>query len=206
MGEGIYVNGVRVEGGDSRRISASTSVKDRRRKRNAQDADELERQGYIVERNKHPNGAYFAQIGKHPEHEQNVGRIFAENGFAFTLDKEGNGKVKINGRLYILPSPDGRVEGFTHEIYALNGKPNPQKVADAIKHSYKPFRFEDAKSVQSEIAISVAPIGSKYNRRHISDGVKEYKRQVAEGETKAMPLLYLHVNETTRSIYRWSIK
>ena len=174
--------------------------------RNANDADRLERDGYKVERDKHPNGAYFAIIGDHPEHEIEVGRIFAENGFAFTLDREGNAKVKIRGQQYKLPSPDGHAEGFTHEIYALNGEPNESRVADAIKHSYKPFKHDRKYDVQSNIAITISPIGSKYKHEHLARGVNEYKRQRAEGETKAKPLLYLHVDEASRKIYRWDIK
>lgn len=191
---------------NSVRVSASANASARRIGRNNSDADRLERDGYTVERDKHPNGAYFAVIGDHHAHELEVGRIFAENGFAFTLDREGKAMIKINGRRYTLPSPDGRVEGFTHEIYALNSRPNSQRVVDAITHSHKPFRYDERKSVQSDIAISITPKGSKYTRHDLADGVVEYKRQVSKNETKARPLLYLHVDESTRKIYRWDIK
>lgn len=200
MGEYVDIHGM------SKLIRASDlNPSNRRIARNNADADILESQGYRVERGKHENGAYFAIIGDHPQHEIEVGRIFAENGFAFTLDKEGNAKITISGQVYKLPSPDGRVEGFTHEIYALNGEPNAGRVADAIKHSHKPFRRDRRQDVQSEIAITISPIGSRYNRTHIRDGVNEYKRQKREGETNANPLLYLHVNEASRKIYRWNI-
>ena len=202
MGEGVYIYGVE----SSRQVSANGVASARRIARNQAEADKLEREGYTVERNLHKNGAYFAKIGQHHAHETEVGRIFAENGFAFTLDREGNAKIKINDRTLTLPSSDGHVEGFTHEIYKLSGKPDPRTVAEAIKHSRKKFKPDERKTIQSDVAISIAPKGSQYNRFHIRDGVTEYKRQVRDGETKARPLLYLHVNETTRSIYRWNIK
>lgn len=189
------------------RVKAMGKASKRRVIRNCREADELEAQGYVVEREKHSNGAYFAVIGDHQEHEKEVGRIFAENGFSFTLDREGNAKVRMpNGRLFTLPSVDGRVEGFTHEIYTLNGKPNPLTVAHGIKHSFKPFVFDSKKDVQADIAITFTPNGSEYMKQDIKEGVEEYKRQFLNGETKAMPLVYLHVNEPTRSIYRWNIK
>ena len=187
------------------RICAKGEASRRRVVRNNRDADELERQGYSVERDKHRNGAYFAVIGNHLEHEKEVGRIFAENGFSFTLDREGNVKVRIKGRLYTLPSVDGRVEGFTHEIAALRGEPDPRTVARAISHSHKSFVHDQSKSVQADIAITIAPLGSKYKMEHIIDGISEYVRQAAEGESKAKPLLYLHVEEDARAIYRWRI-
>ena len=191
---------------NSMSISASRDVSSRRVLRNAADADKLERDGYKVERNKHPNGAYFAVIGNHPAHELEVGRIFAENGFAFTLDREGNAKVKIKGQQYKLPSSDGHTEGFTHEIYALNGEPNGGRVADAIKHSFKPFKYDRRHDVQSDIAITISQIGGKYQREHLAAGVAEFKRQRTEEETSARPLLYLHVDESTRKVYWWDIK
>ena len=189
-----------------REIKASYFCSERRRLRNQHEAAFLQKDGYIVEKCGHPNGAYFAFIGDHQEHEKTAGQIFAENGFSFTLDYEGRRKVWINGKLYTLPSPDGRVEGFSHEIYALRGEPNIQKVVDAITHSRKAFFNDMSKTIQSDVAISIAPNGSKYNNSHIARGVDEYMRRVANGETKAKPLLYLHVNETSRNIYQWVIK
>lgn len=188
------------------RVKAMGKASRRRIIRNFFEADELEAQGYAVERDKHSNGAYFAVIGDHQEHEEEVGRIFAENGFSFTLDREGNAKVRINGRLYTLPSVDGHVEGFTHEIYALKGEPNVQKVVDAITHSRKAFFNDINRSVQSDVAISVAISGSKYNRSHIAAGVIEYRRRLLARETKAKPLIFLHVDEAKRKIYYWDIK
>ena len=154
------------------RIRAIGVASRRRIERNTREADELEAQGYDVERNMHRNGAYFAVIGNHQEHEKEVGHIFAENGFSFTLDREGNAKVRINGRLFTLPSVDGRVEGFTHEIAALQGEPDGRTVARAISHSHKPFVYDQSKSIQADIAITIAPMGSKYSREHITAGVK----------------------------------
>lgn len=190
----------------SRKIGVVGEASKRRLERNAKDADALASLGYNVERNLHRNGAFFAVIGNHPDHEVEVGRIFAENGFAFTLDKEGNAHVKIKGRTYTLPSSDGHVEGFTHEIYALKGKPSATTVANAISHSYKTFKPDTSKSIQADIAITITPKGSQYRKNHIKEGVDEYKRRLAQGETKARPLLYLHVNESTRAIYQWRIK
>lgn len=192
----------------STQVRAGSNASSRRLARNDREAKELELNGYRVEKNKHSNGAYFAVIGNtHKEHELEVGKIFAENGFSFTLDREGTAKIKLkDGRRFTLPSPDGRVEGFTHEIHALNGSPNPQSVARGIKHSYKPVVHDMSKSLQSSVAITFTPKGSSYHRRDIADGVKEYKRQKANGETNAKPLIYLHVDEDTRKVYYWSIK
>lgn len=194
----------------SRQVRAGDTASERRIRHNAEEADKLERQGYIVERNLHKNGAFFAVIGNHHDHEISVGRIFAENGISFTLEREGNAKIRVNGRTYILPASDGRIVGrlndYTHEIAALEGKPDARTVANAISHSLKPFVPDKSKTIQADIAITIAPKGSQYHRGDIANGVKEYKRRVAEGETKARPKLYLHVNEETRSIYRWRIK
>ncbi len=179
----------------------------RRMERHAREADELESKGYIVERDKHPNGAYFAVIGNHLPHEKEVGRIFAEHGFAFILEKEGNLKVRLpNGRQFTLPSCDGHIEGFTHEIYTLNGKPNPQTVAHGIKHSFKPFVFDSQRDVQADMAITYTPNSSMYKMSDIQNGVEEYLRQYLNGETKARPLVYFHVNQANREIYRWKLK
>lgn len=191
---------------DGRKIKASNQFSQRRRLRNMTEAVQLEEEGYIVEQCGHPNGAYFSFIGNHPEHEKTAGRIIAENGFSLTLDREGRGKIRINGKLFTLPSPDGKVEGFTHEIYALRGEPNNQKVVDAITHSRKAFFNDMSKTIQSDVAISIAPADSKYGNTHIANGVKEYLRKVEHGETKAKPLIYLHVNELERSVYWWNIK
>ena len=191
---------------NGRKIRASGQFSERRKFRKECEATQLQADGYVVERGGHPNGAYFAFIGNHQEHEKTVGRIFAENGFSFTLDREGNEKVRINGRLYTLPSSDGHVEGFSHEIYGFEKAPSPQKVSDAIKHSRKVFEADRKRTLQSDIAISIADKGSDCNLWQIEEGVKEYIRQFTNGEAQAKPLLYLHVDETSRSIYRWSIK
>lgn len=191
---------------NGRKIRASGQFSERRKLRNECEATQLQADGYVVERGGHPNGAYFAFIGNHQEHEKTVGRIFAENGFSFTLDREGNSKIRIKGRLYTLPSVDGHIEGFTHEIAGLQGEPDARTVARAIGHSHKSFVHDKQKSVQADIAITIAPRGSKYSINTIVDGVKEFKRQVTEGETKATPLIYLHVDETRREITLWGIK
>lgn len=190
----------------SMRVRASMNANDKRIERNRKDANRHETNGYNVERDLHPNGAFFAIIGEHPAHEVEVGKIMAENGLAFTLDKEGTTIKLPNGRRYKIPTPDGHIEGHTHEIYALNGSPSPRTVAEAIKHSHKTFRPDLRHSVQSEVAISAAPKGSGYKAFHIAEGVREYKRQVREGETAAKPRIYLHVDMTTRSVYYWSLK
>lgn len=187
-------------------VQAASKESSKKKERHVREADELELMGYTVERGKHHNGAYFAVIGDHQEHEKEVGRIFAENGFAFTLEREGNVRVRIKGRIYTLPSFDGRVEGFTHEIAALRGEPNERTVARAINHSHKSFMPDHSKSIQADLAITIAPKGSRYNKEHVVAGVKEFLRQVANGETKASPLAYLHVNETTRTIEGWRLK
>ena len=200
------------EGGNiyyGRQIRAESPASQRRKERNAREADELERQGYRVERNLHPNGAYFAVIGNtHQQHEIEVGRIFAENGFAFTLDRENNVKIKLkSGESITLPSLDGRVEGFSHEISAFDSKrADPRNVTDAIKHSRKASKRSGSYSIQADIAITVARKGSSFHRQQIKEGVDEYKRQVRTGQTQAKPIMYLHVNETTRAIYYWNIK
>lgn len=191
---------------NGRKIRASGQFSERRKLRNECEATQLQADGYVVERGGHPNGAYFAFIGNHQEHEKTVGRIFAENGFSFTLDREGNSRIRIKGRLYTLPSVDGHIEGYTHEIAGLQGEPDARTVARAIGHSHKSFVHDKQKSVQADIAITIAPKGSMYSTNSIVEGVKEFRRQVAEGETKATPLVYLHVDETRLEITKWDIK
>lgn len=187
----------------AREIKATVTASKRRIKKNHDEADELERQGYHVERDLHKNGAYFAEIGReHHEHERNIGRIFAENGLSFTLDREGAMVQMPDGRKLRLPVTDGTIENtLTHEIYRLGGKPNPMTVVEGIKHSYKVFNADRSKSVQADVAITSAPPNSKFTRREIDDGVTEVKRQIANGEMKAHPRFYLHVNENDRKIY-----
>lgn len=189
-----------------RKIKASTHFSERRWLRNQQEAARLREEGYTVERGGHPNGAYLAFIGNHQEHEKTVGRIFAENGFSFTLDREGCCKTHIGGKTYTLPSPDGHIAGFSHEIYGFEGIPTPQKVVDAIKHSRKVFKANKSMFIQSDIAISIARRGSGYTTQHITIGVEEYKRQFLNHEAQAKPLLYLHVDEEEKSISYWRIR
>ena len=188
-------------------LSAIGEASRRRIERNSHDADELEAQGYTVERGMHRNGAFFAVIGTtHKEHEKEVGRIFAENGFSFTLDRE-DVRIKLRtGEIITLPSVDGRVEGFTHEISALNGQPDARNVTDAIKHSRKVSKRNRKIVVQADVVITIAQNDSGFNKAIIKEGVDEYKRLVREGQTSAKPIIYLHVNETTRTIYYWNIK
>ena len=121
-------------------VVASTSYSEKRKVRNEADAVKLEKEGYSVVRDLHPNGAYAAMIGEHKEHEINVVIIFAENGLAATLDREGNLQIRTKrGLTLTLPSSDGTVEKKSMEIAALTGKPSAEKVADAIAHSFKPF-------------------------------------------------------------------
>ena len=188
-----------------RQIHASNKFRKARKQQNKSEALRLSLEGYTVEPSTHPNGAFFAHIGNHPDHELNVGRIFAENGFSFTLDREGNKKYRINGRLYTLPSLDGHIERLSHEIVALQGEPDSRTVVRAISHSHKAFVYDQSRTLQADIAITIAPKGSKYTEKHIGTGVKEFMRQLMCGETKARPLLYLHVNETSRTIEWWKI-
>lgn len=188
-------------------VSASRSASLRRIERNKREAKELALNGYNVEQNLHNNGAYFATKGKsHVEHEKEVGRIFAENGFSFTLDTEKAKMTLPNGETFFLPSVDGRVHGFTHEISALNGTPDPRNVTDAITHSRKVSKKRRDVVVQANIAITFSPIGSGITREHIAKGVKEYRRLIKEGQTKAKPIMYLHVDEANRKVYYWDIK
>lgn len=196
----------RINGEFSMRVKASLNVNPKRVERNNKEANVYASEGYLVERNLHPNGAFFAVIGNHHAHEIEVGRIMAENGLSFTLDREGTTIKLPNGKRYKIPTPDGHIEGHTHEIYAFRGNPDPRTVVEAIRHSRKAFRPDSRRNIQSEVAISLAPKGSGYKASHISSGVSEYKRQVRTGEATAKPRIYLHVDETTRSVYYWSLK
>ena len=195
----------------SMRVRASMNANEKRIERNLKDADKYDADGYEVYRNMHPNGAFFAIIGKHHEHEIEVARILAENGISVSLDREGQ-KIKMhNGRNYILPAPDGSVVGnirpkYTHEIRAIRGADKAKLVVAAINHSYKTFDPDPKKNIQTEIAISVAERGSNVTRNDIANGVREYKRQVKTGESQGKPRIYLHVDIPTRSVYYWSLK
>lgn len=81
-----------------------------------------------------------------------------------------------------------------------------EKVAEGIAHSYKYFLAQPSKSVQADVAFTIARIGSGYHRTDIDAGVTEFKRRVTEGETKAKPLLYLHIDEEKRIVYYRRIK
>ena len=176
---------------------------------NHREANRLEKEGYKVEKDIHENGAYFAIIGDtHKEHEKEVGHILAENGISSSLDIEGNMKIKLpNGKKMILPSLDGHIgTKYTHEIYALQGKPDARTVADGIEHSYKYFKAMPSESKQADFAITISPKGSTYTRKDIDDGVTEFKRRFASGETKANPRIYLHIDEKGRKVYYRNIK
>ena len=191
-------------------VKASASNYSARRKaKNEADANALEGQGYNVTRDLHENGAYAAIIGNHKEHEIAVVNILAENGFASTLDKEGNLKIKLkNGREFTLPSGDGRVEDFTMEIAALTGNASAGKVADGIAHSFKAFNPVKGHDVQSNIAITITPkgTGSRFSRFDIDNGVREFRRRVRENETSARPIAYLHIDENLRKVWYRSVK
>jgi len=195
----------RQAGGVKNNSSSRSMVNDKRIGRNRQLAYEYERKGYVVEKNLHPNGAFFAMynVGKqtHSVEEIEVGRIFAENGFSLTLDKEGTMIRFPDGRNLKIPSSDGTVEGYTHEIYVLRGKPDSRTVAEALKHTHKTFKTDDRYDIQSDVAITIAPNGSNYHRSTIDYGVVEFKRQRDDKETKAKPILYLHIDEGRRKIY-----
>ena len=194
----------------SRVVSASKSqYRAGRKERNEREADRLEAQGYRVTRNLHNNGAFAAVIGDHKDHEISVVHILAENGLSASLDKEGNLTIKDRrGQTYTLPSSDGRVENFSMEIAALTGTPSAEKVADAIAHSFKAFNPQKGHDLQSSVAITITPLGAgdSFNRTHIDDGVKEFRRRVREGETSAKPLAYLHIDEKRRKVWYREVK
>lgn len=192
-----YAIEVRAGKGSPRRLSDNHRV-----------ANNLERQGYEVERDLHENGAYLAVLGKkHDAGEIEIGRIFAESGMSFTLGGEGASIVMPDGRKLRLPYGDGLLENdFTHEIYRLNGSPNPATVADGIKHSFKVFSADRSKTFQADVAITATPKGSAYHKEHIDAGVTEYIRQMNAGEAVARPLIYLHVDMGERKVYYRRIK
>lgn len=191
-------------------VSASRSnYSERRKEKNEADADALEKQGYKVSKNLHPNGAYAAIWGEHKEHEISVVNILAENGLASTLDKEGNLQIRLkSGQVVTLPSGDGHIEDFTMEIAALTGKPSAGKVADGIIHSYKAFHPMPSKSIQSEVAITITPKegGERFSRFDIDNGVREFRRRAREGETPAKPKAYLHIDEKLRKVWYRNVK
>lgn len=179
--------------------------------RNQKLAQEYRDKGYKVISNNYPNNAFAAiyqGTNPHKEHEITVATIFAENGISCTLEKDGGVTMRFrNGQQLELPSLDGILDNsFSHEIMALSGKPSVSKVADGIKHSFKAWKHDRSKRVQADVAITFTPKGSQYHRSYFDEGVKEYKRQVREGETEAKPLIYLHVDETNRKIYYRNIK
>ena len=184
--------------------NGTTRSNSRRVVRNRKEASKLEKQGYTVEANLHSNGAYFAYSKNALPHEIIVGRIFAENGLSFRIDPQGNKFVKLpDGRKLPIPSLDGNVEGFTHEIANLSKTASASKVADAIEHSYKEFKKDKRYSVQADVAITITTTaeGGAFHREHLSAGVEEFRRRVEAGETKARPIIYLHVDEYNKKIY-----
>lgn len=197
---------------DKRVISfrGSTRQSSPRMIRNLRLAQEYRDKGYKVIANNYPNNAFAAiyqGTNPHTEYEITVAKIFAENGISITLEKDGINIRLTDGTMLQMPSPDGLLDNtFSHEIMALSGKPDVSKVADGIKHSFKVWKKDRAKFVQADVAITFTPKGSEYHRKDIDAGVKEYKRQVKEGETKAKPLIYLHVDEGHREIYYRNIK
>lgn len=193
------------------KLSTGIRQKSLRAATNLKLAAEYKKKGYEVISDKYPNNAFlaiFKGTNPHNEYERTVGKIFAENGISFTLEKDGGIKIRLkDGRTLQMPSPDGIIDNsFTHEIMSLEGKPSADKVAEGIKHSFKVWKQNRTKSVQADVAITFTPKGTLYNRHDIAAGVKEYKRQVAEGQTVAKPLIYLHVDEGNREIYYRSIK
>ena len=199
-----------VEQVNAYEVSASSSnYSARRKERNEAEADKLERQGYKVTRDLHENGAFAAVIGDHKEHEINVVNILAENGLSASLDKEGNLTIKDKrGQTFTLPSSDGKVENFSMEIAALTETPSAEKVADGIAHSFKAFKPVKGHNIQSDIAITITPIGAgeRFTRFHIDDGVREFRRRVREGETPARPQIYLHIDERLRKVWYRNVK
>lgn len=193
------------------KLSTGTRYGNPRSARNSKLADEYRQKGYEVIQHGYPLNAFLAiykGTNPHNELERTVGEIFAENGLSITLEKDGGTKIRLkDGRMLEMPSLDGIVDNaFSHEIMALKGKPSADKVAEGIKHSFKVWKQDKNQKIQADVAITFTPKGTKYHREHIEAGVKEYKRQVSEGQTEAKPLIYLHVDENHREIYYRNIK
>lgn len=178
--------------------------------RNMRLTQEYRDKGYEVIANNYPNNAFAAiyqGTNPHTEFERTVATIFAENGISITLEKDGINVRLRDGTMFQMPSPDGKLDDiFTHEIMALSGKPSAAKVAEGIRHSFKVWKRDKSVEVQADVAITFTPKGTQFHREDIDAGVAEYKRQVRESETKAKPLIYLHVDEGHREIYYRSIK
>ena len=174
----------------------------RRSERNVKEAENLRNSGFSVYTSpEYPNNAYYAieRGSRHFSHEEEVCKIAAENGLSAVLDKEGTVKLRTKvGNTIRAVSLDGKIENFTHEIMALNGKPNARKVADGIAHTYKKNVISQ---VQADIAITITPLNSTYKTSDILNGVKEFKRRANAGEALAKPLINLHIDERTRKIY-----
>lgn len=184
------------------------NVNEKRIKRNQRDADKREIGGFRVERNLHPNGAYFAVYGDtHNEKEITVARIFAENGISMSLGPEGASMRLPSGDMHTFPSFDGKIQRIlSHEIRSVEGKPNVKKVVKTLIHSYKEDNQVPSATKQADVAISFSPKGHSLSPTTIARGVKEYKKGVKNGKIKARPLMYFHVDEGTRSVYYWSLK
>lgn len=119
---------------------------------------------------------------------------------------EAEGRIKVagkNGRLLTKTSLDGQFMNLSQEIMALKGAPYVNKVADAIAHSLKKNAVSEA---QANIAISFTPKGSKYHTDTILGGVNEFIRRAKNGETKASPIAYIHIDEASRKMYFHKIK
>ena len=195
-GEGIdiYSHTVRVGKGS-----------DRRRQLNSDRKRDYEKRGYTIEDGNHPNGAFFAYKGKQKEdHEMEVGRVCAENGLTLILEPEGNTFVRLpSGARIIVSSLDGTIEGVTQEIMALKSeRPSGEKVLEGIEHSLKQTKqLPRSYDKQAQVAITVAPIGSKFTKEHIDEGVRLYREKVMNGTEEAKPRFYIHVDLASRKIW-----
>lgn len=174
----------------------------RRSARNLAEAEALRKLGYeVYTSDEYPNDAFYAieKGSKHYEHEKIVCEIAAENGLNMTLEKDGTVKVRLkNGTTLRAKSLDGTIEKFTQEIAALKGIPDVSKVSEAIEHSLKKNAVSEK---QADVAITITPAGSKYKTSDILAGVEEYKRKLRTGETKAKPMVHIHMDAQTRKIY-----
>ncbi len=198
-------------------VSVSRKPSERRKNENLRLRNEYAKT-MIVEDLGHPNGAFFAydpqrknEVGK--EHELTAGRIVAKNGLYITLDKEGKVKIQIPGRSGMrIPSGDGVVQGFSHDIYGFKSHIDKSeyhkvisKVITGITHSYKPFRPDLSKSFQADVALTIATKDSNLTIEDINNGVAEFIRGKQNNEYFASPKLYIHVSEADGKVYYFKI-
>lgn len=191
-------------------LSANTTPTKKRIEDNKKKEAEYEK-SMIVEKDLHPNGAFFAYDGgrKIPDkmHEFTAGRLVAKEGLYFTLDKEGHVKVKLPGRNDMeKPSGDGIVQGLSHEIYGFHSRPPKEenvtsKIIEGIAHSFKPFKPSSKYNYQADVAITIAVKGSGITIKDINKALREFNAGRKNGTYKANPKIYIHVSEEDEKVY-----